>query len=196
MKVPVKSQHMKLLYNFDLLKNENISFTVFDLETTGLSNRTDRIVEIGAIRYEGNEITKKLEYLIDPQIPIPSSASNIHGIYDKDVKGQLQIESVLPEFLKMIEGSILVAHNANFDVGFIKKALGRAEMKVPSIDVLDTIRFAKKVWPGQKSYSLQNLAKFLKIDVTKAHSAQDDSRVCLDLLLKGLEIFRKGESSE
>lgn len=187
---------MKLIYDLDILKEENLSFTVFDLETTGLSNRKDRIVEIGAVRYDSGKITKTMEYLINPEIPIPKQASAIHGIYDKDVKDKPKIDEVLPEFLKMIEGSVLVAHNANFDVGFIKKALGRAEITIPSVKVLDTIRVAKKAWPGRKSYALQKLAVFLQIDVKNAHRAEDDSRVCLEVLKKGLEIIRKGESNE
>lgn len=187
---------MKTIYNLDILKDENLIFTVFDLETTGLSNRKDRIVEIGAVRYEGGKITRTMEYLINPEIPIPPAASAIHGIFDKDVKDKPVINDILPEFLEMIEGSILVAHNANFDVGFIKKALGRAEMSVPSIKVLDTIKVAKKAWPGRQSYALQKLAVFLEIDVKSAHRAEDDSRVCLELLNKGLEIIRKGESNE
>ncbi|MBN2658527.1 MAG: 3'-5' exonuclease [Spirochaetales bacterium] len=187
---------MKMIYKLDFLKSENPDFTVFDLETTGLSNRKDRIVEIGAVRYSGGAVTGSMNELLDPGIPIPSAASSIHGIYDGDVAGKPSIEDVIPRFLALIEGSILVAHNASFDVGFMRKALGRMEWPVPEIPVLDTIALAKAAWPGRKSYSLQNLAAFLGIDVKKAHSAEDDSRVCLEVLIKGLEVFRKGSINE
>lgn len=183
---------MKMIYKMDFLKTENPDFTVFDLETTGLSNRTDRIVEIGAVRYSNGSVTDSLNERINPGIPIPSKASSIHGIYDQDIVGKPFIEEVLPSFLRFIEGSILVAHNTSFDTGFIRKALGRASIVVPEIQVLDTIALAKFVWPGRKSYSLQNLAKFLEIDVKRAHSAEDDSRVCLEILKKGWDVIREG----
>lgn len=186
---------MNLIYNLEILKHEKTDFTVFDLETTGLSCRTDRIVEIGAVRYSEGKITGSMNRLVNPGIAIPPAASAIHGIFDRDVAGKPFIEEILPEFLALIEGSVLVAHNANFDVGFIKKALGRAEIPVPAMKVLDTIRFAKKVWPGRKSYSLQNLARFLEIDVKSAHRAEDDSRVCLEILKKGLDIYKMGENN-
>lgn len=187
---------MKLLYDLSFLKEETPDFVIFDLETTGLSNRTDRIVEIGAIRYSGGEITGTMDLLVDPEMKIPSVASSIHGIYDRDVKGKPTIDKILPEFLDLIQDSVLVAHNASFDVGFIKKALGRAEMKVPEIRVLDTIRLSKKAWPGRKSYSQQNLASFLDIHVRKAHRAEDDCRVCLEILKKGIEKVKAGENIE
>jgi len=187
---------MKMIYKLDFLKDEDPDFTVFDLETTGLSNRKDRIVEIGAVRYSKGTVTDSMNEFINPGIPIPAVASSIHGIYDRDVADKPFIEEILPLFLQFIEGSVLVAHNASFDTGFMRKALGRAEMPVPENHVLDTISLAKAAWPGRKSYSLQNLAIFLGIDVKKAHSAEDDSRVCLEVLKKGLEVLRKGNVNE
>ncbi|MBI9098193.1 MAG: 3'-5' exonuclease [Spirochaetaceae bacterium] len=184
---------MEIIHDFSFLKDEKPDFVVFDLETTGLNNRKDRIVELGAIRFSDGEITGHMDYLIDPQIKIPSVVSSIHGIFDRDVQGKPTIDRILPEFLTLIQDSVLVAHNANFDVGFIKKALGRADMEIPKIRVLDTIKLSKKAWPGRKSYSQQNLASFLSIDVKNAHRAEDDCRVCLEILKKGLEIIKAGE---
>ena len=181
---------MELIYDLSFLKNEEPDFVVFDLETTGLNNRKDRIVEIGAIRYSRGEITSSMNSLINPEMNIPALVSSIHGIYDKDVMNKPVVEQILPEFLNFIENSVLVAHNASFDVGFIKKSLGRAEMTIPEMRVLDTIRLSKKVWPGMKSYSQKNLASFLSIDVRNAHRAEDDCRVCLEILKKGLKIFK------
>lgn len=177
---------MELIHDLSFLLKEDNDFVVFDLETTGLNNRKDRIVEIGAIKVSKGIIQKHLNYLIDPEMSIPSFTSSIHGIYDKDVQGKPTIDLILPEFLEMIQDSVLVAHNASFDVGFIKKSLGRAAMSVPSIRVLDTIKLSKKAWPGRKSYSQQNLAAFLEIDVRNAHRAEDDCRVCYEILTKGL----------
>lgn len=181
---------MELIYDLNFLKTEEPDFVVFDLETTGLNNRKDRIVEIGAIGYSKDKITKQMNYLIDPEIPIPPAVSAIHGIFDKDVKEKPTLDKILPEFMDFIKDSVLVAHNASFDIGFIKKALGRGEMEIPEIRVLDTIRLSKLVWPGRQSYSQKNLASFLSIDVKNAHRAEDDCRVCLEILKKGLEIYK------
>jgi DNA polymerase III epsilon subunit family exonuclease len=183
---------MELIHDLGFLLEEEVDFVVFDLETTGLNNRKDRIVELGAIKLSNGAIAGHMNYLIDPQIPIPALVSSIHGIYDEDVQGKPTIDVVLPEFLEMIKGSVLVAHNASFDVGFVKKALGRIESEIPSIRVLDTIKLAKKAWPGRTSYSQQNLAAFLEIDVLKAHRAEDDARVCLEILKKGIEKLKTG----
>ncbi|MDA3808964.1 MAG: 3'-5' exonuclease [Spirochaetaceae bacterium] len=183
---------MELVHDLSFLEKEEVDFVVFDLETTGLNNRKDRIVEIGAIKYSNGQIVEHLNYLINPEIPIPSIASSIHGIYDNDVADKPLIEDILPEFLKMIEGTVLVAHNASFDVGFIKKAMGRAELSIPDMRVLDTIKLSKKVWPGRKSYSQPNLAIFLSINVLNAHRAEDDCRVCLQILKLGLEKIKTG----
>jgi len=187
---------MELIHDLTFLKNEEQDFVIFDLETTGLNNRKDRIVEIGAIRYSKGEITGKMDCLINPDIAIPASVSSIHGIFDKDVKDKPSISQVLPDFLDFIKNSVLVAHNASFDVGFIKKALGREGIEVPDIKVLDTIRLSKKAWPGRKSYSQKNLAAFLSINVINAHRAEDDCRVCLEILKKGLEKIKAGEKIE
>ena len=184
---------MQLVHDLDFLKSEEMDFVVFDLETTGLNNRKDRIVEIGAIKYSQGEVVNKMNYLINPGIDIPPVASSIHGIYKKDIADKPYIDSILPEFIQLIKGSVLVAHNASFDVGFIRKALGRSEMDVPEIRVLDTIKLSKKAWPGRKSYSQKNLAAFLSIDVKNAHRAEDDCRVCLEILKKGLEKIKAGE---
>ncbi len=183
---------MILIYDFNTLLEETGDYVVFDLETTGLSNRTDRIVEIGAIKYSNGKVTDTFAHLVNPGMAIPSRASEIHGIYDKDVAGKPLIDDLLPQFLDFIEGSVLVAHNASFDVGFVKKALGRAGFAVPEKRVVDTIRLSKKAWPGRTSYSQANLASFLSIEVKNAHRAEDDCRVCLEILNKALNKLRTG----
>jgi len=183
---------MELVHDLSFIQKEEVDFVVFDLETTGLNNRKDRIVELGAIKFSNGNACDNMNFLINPEIPIPPIASSIHGIYEKDVRNKPLIEEILPEFLSFIDGTVLVAHNASFDVGFIKKALGRAGLPIPEIRVLDTIKLAKKAWPGRKSYSQLNLAKFLSIEVQNAHRAEDDCRVCLEILKKGKEILRTG----
>lgn len=187
---------MELIHDLNILKDKETDFVVFDLETTGLNNRKDRIVEIGAIRYSRGVVLESMNSLINPDLPIPSAVSSIHGIYDRDVADKPFIEEILPQFLNFIDNSILVAHNASFDVGFIKKALGRANLETPDIRVLDTIKLAKKAWPGRTSYSQKNLAEFLSIDVKNAHRAEDDCRVCLEILKEGLIKYKAGGKIE
>ena len=104
-------------------KNQTLdsSYVVFDIETTGFSEIEDRIIEIGAVKVENGEITEKFSCFVNPEIPIPFEIVNLTGITDEMVLEAETIEKVLPDFLTFCEGSVLVAHNAGFDVGFIKQ---------------------------------------------------------------------------
>ncbi|WP_037545481.1 3'-5' exonuclease [Spirochaeta lutea] len=157
------------------------TFVAFDFETTGLYSTSDRIVEVGAVKFQGATVLGEFGHLIDPGRAIPEDASKISGITDEMVRGKPSIQTVLPAFLEFIQGSVLVAHNAGFDLGFLRAALQICD--VPDIEnlVIDTQQLAKKAFPGQKSYSLQNLATVLKFPPNTAHRAVDDSVMCMRL---------------
>ena len=105
------------------------SYVVFDIETTGFSEIEDRIIEIGAVKVENGEITDRFSAFVNPEIPIPFEIINLTGITDEMVMEANTIEKVLPEFLAFCEGSVLVAHNAGFDVGFIKQKAKKVMLK-------------------------------------------------------------------
>ena len=98
-------------------------FVVFDLETTGLEPKKERIVEIGAVKFDNRGPIGRFSVLIDPGMPMPAEASKINGITDEMLKGKPLLDDVLPDFLRFIEGTVLIAHNAPFDCSFVDAAL-------------------------------------------------------------------------
>jgi DNA polymerase-3 subunit epsilon len=156
-------------------------FTAFDFETTGLLSGSDRIVEFGAVKFRGDAILGTFGELVNPGIPIPEDSVRITGISGDMVADKPRVEVVLDPFLEFIGDSILVAHNASFDMGFLRAALaGSGRGDVQNL-LIDTQQLAKRAFPGQKSYSLQNLAGFLKFPLNNAHRAVDDSIQCMKL---------------
>src|SRR4051812_24553960 len=125
-----------------------LQWIAFDLETTGLSAEFDRIVEIGAVRFDvsGAELGR-FEALVDPERPMPPAAQAIHGISDTDLAAAAPARDVLPEFLKFLDLAApvgLVAHNARFDAGFLGYELARAGLRRPEHAVIDTLPLARK----------------------------------------------------
>ncbi|MBN2453868.1 MAG: 3'-5' exonuclease, partial [Candidatus Omnitrophica bacterium] len=144
---------------------EEAIFTVFDFETTGLYPYTgDRICEIGAVR-TGIRSGKPATFhsLIDPERPISPGAFRVNGITEGMVKGKPVIDEVLPDFLKFIEGSVLVAYNAGFDLGFLDAALGADAAILRGYYVIDALRLARKLFPSIGRYSLGIVADSLGI---------------------------------
>jgi DNA polymerase III epsilon subunit family exonuclease len=155
----------------------------FDLETTGLSPQRDAIVELAAVRWRDGGEVDTFDALVDPGRPIPSEVIAVHGITDDMVAGQPTIDAVLPAFLAFCAADVAVAHNAPFDLGFLRMAAwqhGQAHMTTP---VVDTCALARVTLPGRRSYSLQNLTTTLSPGRRQAHRALQDARDCLALYL-------------
>jgi DNA polymerase-3 subunit epsilon len=177
-----------------LLSPEGSVFTAFDIETTGLDPKVHRIVEIGAVKFDRRGVIGRFSALINPGIPMPPEASAINGITDEQLADKPPVERVLPDFLRFIGTSVLVAHNASFDCSFINAALGAFysdggllwQAPFPSLPtrIVDTLTFAKETFPGRPNYKLQNLAAFLDLESKNAHRAEDDARLCMELLLQ------------
>ncbi|PJI08595.1 MULTISPECIES: DNA polymerase III subunit alpha [Clostridium] len=157
------------------IKGQSIDTTycVLDLETTGFSPKTEKITEIGIMKYKDGDVIDSFSEFVNPEKPIPQRVVEITHITDDMVKNAKTIDQVFPEMLKFIEGSVLVAHNAEFDVGFLKynaKVLGHDF----DFTYLDTLSLAQEVFPNFKSYKLGRIAKNLGIKVEVAHRALDD----------------------
>ncbi len=158
-------------------------FTALDFETTGLDPRLDRICEIGAVRFPpGGAVEESFELLVNPGRPISPDASRVSGITDEMVREARPLEEALPELLDFLGDSILAAHNAAFDLGFLKAAAARAGLPEPRNRVADTCGLARQAFPGLPSYSLPKLALRMGLDGGRAHRACDDARTCLRLL--------------
>jgi DNA polymerase III epsilon subunit family exonuclease len=157
--------------------------TAFDLETTGLSASWDRIVELGAIRWQyGNELAS-YQCLINPQRPMPPAVIEVHGITDDDVKDSPFIEEKLSEYIDFLQADIVVAHNARFDIGFLRQSCLRTGIPMPSLHYIDTCALARRTFPGLTSYSLPTLRDHFGLGGTVSHRALEDTRVCLQLFL-------------
>ena len=165
-------------------------FTAFDIETTGLDSRRDRIVEIGALRFGGKGVTGSYSALVDPGFPMPEEAGRVNNITDEMLAGQPPEREALPAFLSFSSGSILLAHNAPFDCGFVNSGLSRLfddgyvqAWSLPN-RVADTLPLARRLLPGRRHYNLQDIASSLGIMAEAAHRALDDARLCMELFVR------------
>ena len=118
------------------------AYVVFDIETTGFSAENDRIIEIGAVRVEQGEITDKFSVFVNPQTPIPFEIEKLTGINDEMVMNEPTIEEILPKFLDFCKGAVMVAHNAGFDMSFIRKNSERQGLPC-EFTVVDTVALAR-----------------------------------------------------
>lgn len=167
------------------------SFVVFDIETTGFSPVKDRIIEIGAVKLCEGKTVECFSSFINPQIPIPYRIQDLTGIKDEMVADSPLIEQVLPDFLEFIGDSVLVAHNAHFDSGFI-----REKAKDLGIDtdftVVDTVAMARIMLPELKNHKLNVVAKELGVSLENHHRAVDDALACAGIFTELTERFKVG----
>lgn len=153
-------------------------YVAFDLETTGLSPVNDRIIEIGAVRYEnGKEVGRFMEF-VNPEIPIPFNIEELTHINDSMVENARTIEQVLPDFIRFCDGAVMVAHNAQFDVSFIKEKADKILGLKLDYTVADTVNLARALMPELGKYTLDNVAKKLNVVLISHHRAVDDSICC------------------
>ena len=158
-------------------------YVVFDLETTGLSSKRDRIIEFGAVRVENGEITGRFSEFVNPGIPIPYNIQQLTTITDAMVEGADPVEKVLPRFLEFAEGAVLVGHNVSFDAGFVKANCGRLGLPYDFTSA-DTIGMARIELPGHGNYRLETVAKLLDVPLETHHRAVDDAECTAGIFLK------------
>ncbi|OGR63208.1 MAG: hypothetical protein A2X31_10905 [Elusimicrobia bacterium GWB2_63_22] len=155
------------------LNIEEAVFTFVDVETTGLSPRAARVCEVAAISFRGVDRVGMLAELVNPGMPIPAEVSKIHGITDAMVKDSPSFGGVAPRLLAMLENSVVVAHNAEFDLGFLKAECDRVGLRFPKLHVVDTLLIARKGWKFQ-SNRLGKIAEELNISNGGWHRALAD----------------------
>ncbi|SHG93553.1 PolC-type DNA polymerase III [Tepidibacter thalassicus] len=166
------------------------SFIVFDIETTGFSNKNDRITEIGAVKIKNFEIVDRFSVLVNPQREIPYKVQELTGITNDMVKNEPVIEEIMPKFLEFIGDSVLVAHNADFDMGFIKENCNRLSLEFNNRSI-DTIALAKELLPSLKKYKLNIVAKELNIKLENHHRAVDDAEATAHIFIKFLNMLKE-----
>ncbi|MDO5629874.1 MAG: DEDD exonuclease domain-containing protein [Mobilicoccus sp.] len=162
----------------------DVTFVVVDLETTGGNPADSHITEIGAVKVRGGEIVAEFQTLVDPQVPIPPFIRLLTGITDEMLVGAPRIEDVLPSFLEFARGAVLVAHNAPFDIGFLKAAARHLGLVWPSPPVVDTVVFARKLVTRDEvpNHKLATLAELFGTAVPPDHRALHDARATVDVL--------------
>ena len=148
-------------------------YCVLDLETTGISYKTEKITEVGIIKYKNGEVIDEFECFVNPEKPIPPKVVEITHITDDMVKDADTIDKVIPKIIDFIGDSVLVAHNADFDIGYLKYNFEKYGYKLENT-YIDTLRLAKAIFPDLKKYKLGLIADALKIKVDVAHRALDD----------------------
>ena len=153
----------------------NKKYVVFDIETTGFSPNLHKITEIGAVKIEDGMITGEFHRLIDPGVPVSWRITEITGITDDLLAGQPTIEDILPLFLEFSFDCTLVAHNARFDMGFIKSNATMQGLEC-NYEVVDTLSLARKHFPGLENYQLSTVANHLDIEHLDHHRAMGDAR--------------------
>lgn len=174
----------------DTGKNLQEDYVVFDIETTGFSPVKNRIIEIGAVKVSEGRITERFSTFVNPKTPIPFEIEKLTGIHDDMVINAPTIEEVLPEFLKFCEGSVLVAHNANFDMSFIKEN-ARILHYPDEFTYVDTVGIARLLLPNQAKHTLDAVAKTLGVSLENHHRAVDDAGATAEIFVKFISMLEK-----
>ena len=172
-------------------KIDDEEFVVFDIETTGLNSHTNEIIEIGAVKIKSGRIVDRYSQLINPGRPIPYHITEITSITDEQVANEPKIDKVIGKFVDFVGDAVLVAHNAPFDMGFIKRDI----KKYLSIDyqcsVIDTLQMARDLFPDLKKYGLGDLNKTLGLALEKHHRAVDDSQATANMFIIFLDKYKE-----
>ena len=178
-----------------------ITFIVLDLETTGASPANGcAITEIGAIAVRGGEILEEFSTFVNPQVALPEYIINLTGITDEMLVGAPLIDQAFPDFIEFInrhKDVHLVAHNAPFDIGFLKAAAAALSHDWPKYEVIDTVKLARRVIDRSEilNYKLGTLSQFFDTKALPNHRALDDVKTTVEVLhrlierLAGFEVF-------
>jgi DNA polymerase-3 subunit alpha (Gram-positive type) len=171
----------------------NLSFCVFDLETTGGNHQSDKIIEIGLVKLEGLEIIAEKSFLVNPEIKIPDFIQKLTSIQPEDVKGAPVIEDVIYEILEFMSDSILVAHNTSFDIPFFNSVLKRLSIPPLENKSICTNLMTKNLIPNLMNSNLTYMGQIFGIPHKNAHRALDDAKATANLLIKYLHFFIKND---
>ena len=168
------------------------TYVVFDIETTGFSALSDRIIEIGAVKVEAGKIVDKFSTFVNPKIPIPYRIEHLTGINDEMVMNSETIDVILPQFLEFSRDAIMVAHNAEFDMSFIMQNAKNLGIEYEATYV-DTVALARVLIPSISRYKLDNVAKALGVSLENHHRAVDDAGCTAEIFVKFIEMLKLRE---
>lgn len=163
---------------------------VFDIETTGLKAGRDQIIEIGAVKIRNREIIDTFSSFINPLISIPPKITKLTGITDEMVRNAPTIQTVFPQFMEFAEDGVLIAHNAAFDVGFLRMEGNRVDYPIHN-PVLDTLELVRSLFPSLKNHKLNTVADHLSVSLENHHRAVDDAAATAQIFMKCIPLFEE-----
>ena len=169
-------------------------FIVFDIETTGLSPLNCKITEIGGVKIKNGEVLERFNSFVNPECPIPEEIVKITGITDEMVASADTIDKVLPRFFEFTGDRLLIAHNADFDTGFIRAAAKSLDIEFKN-PYLDTLGLARALIPSLNSYKLDKLADYYKLGSFNHHRASDDAEMLTRIFFKMLDDLQNSDVS-
>lgn len=171
---------------------DTADFVVFDLETTGAKAPPCRITEIGAYRVKSGKVTEEFHRLVNPEMPIPPFIQGLTGISDAMVRNAPKFREVVEDLLDFIGDSVLVAHNARFDMHFLNHEIGKVyedyRMGNPS---LCTVQLSRKLLPDIENHKLKTLAEYFSVALINHHRATDDARATAGVFVNLLEDLKE-----
>ncbi len=187
----VDEKNLRIVQNpIDLPFNDAV-YTVFDIETTGLSVNYDKIIEISAIKVKNNQVIDQYDTFVNPERPISLLTTRLTSIKNADVALAPKIEEVIPKFKEFFEGTVMVAHNAHFDMGFIYSVLKQNDLYDGPIPTIDTLAIARSMYSDQlKRFNLKAVSKFFKVNLQQHHRAEYDTRATQEVFLHMLRDAR------
>lgn len=169
------------------------TFVVFDIETTGLSKETESITEIGAVKVVDGKIIDRFSTFVNPERPIPAEITKLTGITNEMVADAPVITEILPKFLEFCQDAVLVAHNANFDTGFIRlNAERKCGIEVKNT-VLDTLELSRALLPELKKHKLDIICEQLGVSLEGHHRAVNDAEATAEVFLKFIDMLVEKE---
>ncbi|MCH3963987.1 MAG: PolC-type DNA polymerase III [Clostridium sp.] len=171
------------------------TYVVFDIETTGLSSINDRIIEIGAVKIKDGKVIDKFSEFVNPGIPIPMNIVELTSITDEMVEKADGIGKILPDFLEFVGDAVVVAHNASFDTGFIKKNCRDMNLEF-NCPIMDTVALCRFLIPELKKFKLNIVAKHLGVSLENHHRAVDDAGATAQILLKCFKMLEDRNISD
>ena len=180
----------QIVTNAEGITLNDTPIVVLDVETTGLDTQRDKIIEIGAVKYLNGKEIGEYSQLIDPEMRLPERITEITGITEFMLHGMPTIERCALEFYDFIQGCALAAHNADFDMKFIKRMLALIDIRF-DFPVIDTLALARNLYPDAKNHKLGTICKLLDISLVNAHRAVNDARATAIMLSKSIDAISR-----
>ena len=172
---------------------KDATYTVFDIETTSLSVHEGKIIEISAVKIKDHQIIDRFNAFVNPEEALSDFTKRLTGIKQSDVSNAETIDRVLPDFKEFFKGTIMVAHNARFDMGHIYENLRKLNLYDDQYPTIDTLQIARQLYPELKRFNLKAVAKYFKVELQKHHRAEYDTRATADIFMHMLtEITKLG----